>query len=64
MAKIDAILERAQSLTDNEKFEEAYNILKAAYNEGKGNAEFLEKIALAASTLEKKDEAINYWEQL
>ncbi|MBQ2644323.1 tetratricopeptide repeat protein [bacterium] len=64
MADIIAILERAQSLTDNEKFEDAYNVLTAAYNQGKNNPEFLEKIALAAQTLEKKDEATKYWEEL
>lgn len=64
MAKIDAILERAQALTDNEKFEDAYNVLTAAYNECKNSAEFLEKIALAAQTLEKNEEAIKYWEEL
>lgn len=64
MSKIDSILETAQALTDNERYEEAYNVLTAAYNEGKNNAEFLEKIALAASTLEKKEEAIKYWEEL
>lgn len=64
MASLEAILERAQSLTDNEHYEEAYKVLTAAYNEGKENPEFMEKIALAASTLDKKDEAVQYWEEL
>lgn len=64
MGKIDAILDRAQALTDNEKFEEAYNVLLAAYDTGKTNAEFLEKIALAAQTVDKKEEAVKYWEEL
>lgn len=64
MSNLDIILNRAQSLTDNEKYEEAYNVLTAAYNEYKTNAEFLEKMALAAQTLEKKEEAIRYWEEL
>ena len=64
MASLEAILERAQSLTDNEHYEEAYKVLAAAYNEGKENPEFMEKIALAASTLDKKDEAVQYWEEL
>lgn len=64
MAELNAILERAQALTDEEKYEDAYNVLTAAYNQGKTNAEFLEKIALAAQTLEKKDEATKYWEEL
>lgn len=64
MASLEAIIERAQSLTDNEKYEDAYNVLTAAYKEGKENPEFLEKIALAASTLEKRDEAVQYWEEL
>ena len=64
MAQLDAILERAQSLSDNEKFEDAYNVLTAAYNQGKDNADFLEKIALASQTLGKTDEAAKYWEEL
>ncbi|MCR5260333.1 MAG: tetratricopeptide repeat protein [Candidatus Gastranaerophilales bacterium] len=64
MADINAILERAQALTDEEKFEEAYNVLTAAYNQGKNNAEYLEKMALAAQTLEKTEEATKYWEEL
>lgn len=64
MGKIDAILDRAQALTDNEQFEEAYKVLTAAYDEGKKNAEFLEKIALAAQTVDKKDDAVKYWEEL
>ena len=32
MASLEAILERAQSLTDNEHYEEAYKVLAAAYN--------------------------------
>ena len=64
MAQLNAILERAQALADNENFEDAYNVLTAAYNQGKDNAEFLEKIALAAQTLEKTEEATKYWEEL
>ncbi len=64
MATLEAILGRAQSLSDNEQYEDAYNVLTAAYNEGKENAEFLEKIALAAQTLDKKDDAQKYWEEL
>jgi tetratricopeptide (TPR) repeat protein len=64
MATLNAIIERAQTLSDNEQFEDAYNVLFAAYDMGKNNAEFLEKIALAAQTLEKSDEAQQYWEEL
>jgi len=64
MADINSILERAQALTDEEKFEDAYNVLMAAYNQGKDNAEYLEKMALAAQTLEKTEEATKYWEEL
>lgn len=64
MATIEAILDRAQSLSDNEQFEDAYNVLTAAYNDCKENAEFLEKIALAAQTLDRKDDAQKYWEEL
>lgn len=64
MANTDAILERAQALLDNEKYEDAYNVLTAAYSSCKDNAEFLEKIALTAKTLEKNDEAVKYWEEL
>lgn len=64
MAKIDLILEKAQALNDNERFDEAYNLLVENYELGKTNAEFLEKIALAAQTIDKKDEAVKYWEEL
>lgn len=64
MTSLELILDRAQSLTDEEKYEEAYNVLLAAYPQGKDNAEFLEKIALSAQMLEKKDDAVKYWEEL
>ena len=64
MANLSAILAQAQAFTDNEKYEEAYNVLKMAYEKNSDDAELLEKLALAAQTLEHKEEAVTYWEKL
>jgi tetratricopeptide (TPR) repeat protein len=59
----NGILVQAQMLIDEEQYEKAYEILSNAYEKLKGDAEFLEKIALLAKTLEK-EEAAKYWEEL
>lgn len=64
MANLSAILAQAQAFTDNEKYEDAYNVLKMAYDKNPDDAELLEKIALAAQTLDMKEEAVAYWEKL
>ena len=64
MANLSAILNQAQALTDNERYEEAYNVLKAAYEHNSNDAELLEKLALAAQIIDKKEEAVAYWEKL
>jgi len=64
MANLSAILNQAQAFTDNERYEDAYNVLKMAYDKDPNDAELLEKIALAAQTLDKKEEAVTYWEKL
>jgi len=64
MANLSAILSQAQSLTDNERYEDAYNVLKTAYEHNSDDAELLEKLALAAQTIDKKEEAVTYWEKL
>lgn len=60
----NSILAQAQMLTDNEQYENAYELLKNSYNKYKDDAEFLEKIALLAKTLDKDDDAAKYWEEL
>ncbi len=60
----NGILEHAQMLIDEEQYEKAYEILTGAYNEMKENAEYLEKTALLAKTLEKNNDAVKYWEDL
>ncbi len=58
------ILERAQMLIDDEQYDKAYEILTGAYENMKTDAEFLEKTALLAKTLDKNAEAVRYWEEL
>ncbi len=60
----NGILMQAQTLIDNEQYEKAYEMLEASYDKMKENAEYLEKIALLAKTLEKNDEAAKFWEEL
>ncbi|MBR6163520.1 tetratricopeptide repeat protein [bacterium] len=63
MANINRVISQAQMLEDQENYEEAYNLLEQNYNELKGDAEFLEKIATLAKTLSKEEET-RYWEEL
>ncbi len=58
------ILSQVQMLIDNEQYENAYEMLLKAYDKYKNEAEFLEKIALLAKTLEKNEEASKYWQEL
>ncbi len=60
----NSILAQAQMLTDQEQYEKAYELLLKSYENLKTEAEFLEKIAMLAKTLEKHDEAATYWEEL
>lgn len=64
MANLSAILSQAQAFTDNERYEDAYNVLKMAYEKNPDDAELLEKLALAAQTIDKNEEAVTYWEKL
>lgn len=61
---INGLLQRESDYIAAEQYEEAYELLKSNYEEHKGNAEFLEHIALLAKMLEKRDEAAQYWEEL
>lgn len=58
------ILERAQMLIDNEEYEKAYELLTGVYENMKEDAEYLEKTALLAKTIDKPDDAAKYFEEL
>ncbi len=60
----NAVLMQAQTLIDSEEYDKAYEMLKNAYDKLKDDAEYLEKTALLAKTMELKDEAKKYWEEL
>ncbi len=58
------ILAQAQMLSDEEHYEQAYELLEKSYESLKNDPEYLEQIALLAKTLEKNDIAPKYWEEL
>lgn len=58
------ILDQAQMLVDQEQYDKAYEMLTSAYDKLKDDAEYLEKLALLAKTMEKQEDAINYFEEL
>lgn len=60
----NGILMQAQMLIDQENYEKAYEVLTNLYEKMKDDAEYLEKIALLAKTMEKEDDAEKYWEEL
>lgn len=60
----NGILDQAQMLIDQEQYETAYGLLEGSYEKLKNDAEYIEKIALLAKTLEKNDDAAKYWEEL
>ena len=60
----NAILDQAQMLIDQEQYDNAYELLEKAYEKLKSDAEYIEKIALLAKTLEKNEDAAKYWEEL
>jgi tetratricopeptide (TPR) repeat protein len=61
---LSTVLEQAQLLIDNENYEKAFGMLKAAHQSDAKNIEILEKLALLAETMEMPNEAIYYWEEL
>lgn len=60
----NGILIQAQTLIDEEQYDKAYEMLEKSYDKYKDDAEYLEKIALLAKTMEKEDEAAKFWEEL
>ncbi len=60
----NSTLMQAQMLIDEEQYEKAYEVLQNAYEKLKDDAEYLEKIALVAKTLEQHEDAARYWEEL
>ena len=57
----DALL-KAQQLEDEEKFEEAYECYKYAYEIDKNDTDVLQNLAVCAQTLHKNEEAKEYWQ--
>ncbi|MBQ9246626.1 tetratricopeptide repeat protein [bacterium] len=60
----NGVLVQAQMLIDEEQYDKAYEMLSNAYENLKEDAEYLEKIALLAKSMEKNEEAAKYWEEL
>ena len=60
----NGMLMQAQMLIDNEDYDKAYEVLTNMYEKMKDDAEYLEKIALIAKTMDKNDDAAKYWEEL
>ena len=60
----NGVLVQAQMLIDEEQYDKAYEMLTNAYDKLKDDAEYLEKIALLAKSMDKSDEATKYWEEL
>ena len=52
----NGVLIQAQMLIDEEQYDRAYEMLEKAYEKLKDDAEYLEKIALLAKTMEKTEE--------
>lgn len=57
----DALL-KAQQFEEEEKFEEAYECYKYAYETNKNDTDVLQNLAVCAQTLHKNDEAKEYWQ--
>ena len=52
---------KAQKFEDEDKFEQAYECYKYAHEIDKNDTDVLQKLAVAAQTLNYNDDAINYW---
>lgn len=52
---------KAQQFEDEDKFEQAYECYKYAYEIDKNNTDVLQKLATAAQMLQYNNDAINYW---
>lgn len=52
---------KAQQFEDEDKFEQAYECYKYAHEIDKNDTDVLQKLAVAAQTLNYNDDAINYW---
>ena len=59
----NGVLIQAQMLIDEEQYDRAYEMLEKAYDKMKDDAEYLEKIALLAKSMEKQEEAIKYFNE-
>ena len=54
---------KAQQFEDEDKFEQAYECYKYAYNIDKTDTEVLQKLATAAQMHQHNEDAINYWNE-
>lgn len=61
---ISRALSSAEKFEEEEKFEEAYECYKNAYEIDKTNPEILEKLGMTAQLLHKNEEAVNYWNEM
>ena len=57
---IAEVLAKAEEFEEQEKYEQAYECYKYAYESDKSNEDVLSKLAICAQTLEYKEDAIKY----
>ncbi len=58
------VMRKGEEFESEDKYAEAYECYKYVHGKDKTDEEALSKLALCAQCLEKKDEAINYWNSL
>lgn len=61
---VTEVLTKAAELEENEKFEQAYECYKDAYEYNKSDEDVLAKLAITAQVLHYKDDAIRFWNLL
>lgn len=61
---VEQVLAKAEEFEENEKYEQAYECYKDAYEANKSDEDVLTKLAICAQTLQFKDDAIKYWNLL
>lgn len=58
---VSEVLAKAAEYEENEKYEQAYECYKDAYEYNKSDEEVLSKLAITAQMLHYKEDAIKYW---
>ncbi len=61
---ISEVLAKAEEFEEQEKYEQAYECYKDAYEANKSDEDVLSKLAICAQTLNFKDDAVKYWNLL